>query len=120
MDDPSTRPSSPLFRLIVGSAALLAVVDAGLIRFWGSGPIVAEVPWFVPVMHSLIGFIAFSAAFLALGRYQVLRDPGSFWVGLAFAAFCLGNLFYVLAWPGLMPNNRAVIARLPSTSAWIV
>jgi PAS domain S-box-containing protein len=58
-------------------------------------------------------------AFLALGRYQVLRDPVSFWVGLGFASLGIGHVFHVLTWPGLLPGGRATIARFANTSAFI-
>lgn len=62
---------------------------------------------------------AWSVAFLSFGRYTVRRDIVSFWTGLGFAALATCQMFYVLTWPGLLPEGRAIVGNLPSTAAWI-
>ena len=108
-----------LFRAIIGTALLLGMLFVGLIVYWGAGPVLFETPWYIPTMHSFAGLAALSIAFLALGRYQVLRDPAAYWIGLAFAAFGLESVFFILTWPGLLPGGRGLIAQLPNTSGWI-
>lgn len=108
----------PLLVMILLTAIVLAFVTLAGYQLWGTGQIIGETPWYIPMMHSFTGLAAFSVAFLALGRYPVLRDPASYWVGISFGAFGILSLFYILSWPGLLPNGRAVIASLPNTSAW--
>lgn len=49
----------------------------------------------------------------------MLRTNGEQRIGLCFAIFGDLSIFFILTWPGLLPNGQAVIARLPGTSAWI-
>jgi hypothetical protein len=111
--------TAPLFRTIVGLALGLGILFVGLIGTWGSGPVLFETPWYIPTMHSFAGLAAVSVAFLALGRYSVLRDPTSYWVGIAFAVFGIQSVFFILTWPGLVAGGRGLIAELPNTSGWI-
>jgi len=108
-----------LLLAILGTAIGLSVLVLAITLFWGSGPVIAEIPWYIPMVAAFISLAGFCIAFLALGRYQVLRDPVSFWVGLGFATLSIGHLFYVLAWPGLLPDGRSIIARLDNTPALI-
>jgi hypothetical protein len=108
-----------LLLAILGTAIGLGVLVASIVIFWGSGPVIAEIPWYIPVVASFSSLTTLCVAYLALGRFQVLRDQISFWVGAGFASLAIGQICYVLSWPGLMPDGSAFIARLPNTSALI-
>jgi PAS domain S-box-containing protein len=107
-----------LFAIIL-TPLLLIVLTAVLYAFWGSGPVILVIPWFTPMFSTFVALTSFSVVFLALGRYLVLRDSISYWIGLTFAGFGIGLIFYVLAWPGLLPDDRSFIASLSNTAAWI-
>ncbi|MBI3977582.1 MAG: PAS domain S-box protein [Chloroflexi bacterium] len=114
------RQASTAFgRWLIGVASALTVVHGGVALVWGAGPIIAVFPWYVPMMHSFLALAALSIAFLGFGRYQVRREPTPFWIGMGFGVFAVFAIFYVLSWPGLLPDDRGLIARLPNTSAWL-
>ena len=104
---------------ILGSAILLAILIWGTAVIWGTGPVLTSAPWYIPLIGSSISLIAFLIGYLALGRYQVLRDPVSFWVGSGYLVYGLGQIFYALTWPGLLPNGDPIIGHQAGTSAWI-
>jgi PAS domain S-box-containing protein len=104
---------------IIAVPILVAVFFIVLYAAWGSGPVIAVIPWFTPMFSTFIALTALSVAFLALGRYQVLCDPVSYWIGLTFAGLGIGLVFYVLAWPGLLPNGQSFIAGLTNTAGWM-
>ncbi|HSK08221.1 MAG TPA: ATP-binding protein, partial [Vicinamibacterales bacterium] len=103
---------------IAAAAVLLAVLSATLYLCWGSGPVLAVIPWFNPLSLTFQALIALNVAFLALGRHRVLEDPTSWWTGVGFASYGIALVFYVLTWPGLLPGARAFAAALPGTAAW--
>lgn len=109
----------PFLLAILGTAIGLALVVVGITVFWGSGQELAEIPWYIPMVSTYSSVTGLCVAFLALGRYRVLRDPVSFWIGIGFASLCIGQVFYVLAWPGLLPNGSAIIARLTNTPTFL-
>jgi diguanylate cyclase (GGDEF)-like protein len=109
----------PLLLTIIGTAIIVTLVEAIFALSWGSGPPIAIWPWFVPMIHSLVVLAGLSVAVLTLERFSVLHDPPSFWIPMGFIALSLGNVFYILAWPGLLVGGEPILARLPSTSAWI-
>ena len=97
--DLTTRPRyDPLLLAIAGLVIGLTVLVVGIALFWGSGPVLVQHPWYVPLISAFVSLTSLSVAYLALGRYQVLRDPISFWVGCAFAAYGIGQIFYALPW----------------------
>jgi two-component system, OmpR family, phosphate regulon sensor histidine kinase PhoR len=112
----SRRTNDLLLRWLGGIAVGLALFYGVLALFWGSGAVIAVLPWYVPMMHSFAALAAFGIAFLALGRYRVTREPAPFWIGMGFVSFGILALFYVLSWPGLLPDERGLIAKLPNTS----
>lgn len=75
-------------------------------------------PWFVPMIHSFMTLASLSIAFLSFGRYLVLREPGLFWIGVAFTSFAVFAIFYVLTFPGLLPGGTALISQLENTVSW--
>lgn len=68
----------PLLIAILGTAIILAGLIVMMFLSWGTGQSLGVTPWYIPVTHSFAGLGAFSVAFLALGRYPVIRDPASF------------------------------------------
>jgi len=104
---------------ILGVGFLLAILVWGTAAIWGTGPVLASAPWYIPLVGSFISLIAILIGYVALGRYQVLRDPVSFWVGSGYLVYSLGQIFYALTWPGLLPNGDPIIGHLATTSAWI-
>lgn len=120
MEGDETSRSGVRFLLwLAGAAVILAVFHTVLAVVWGPGPIIAELPWYVPMMHSFLALAALSIAFLGFGRYQVIREPTPFWIGVAFSTFAVLAMFYVLSWPGLLPDERGLIAQLPNSSSWL-
>ena len=109
----------PVFRLIIGVTISLSIVFLVLYLWVGVGAVIGETAWYVPMMHALTGFVAFSVMALALGRHRVLGDPVSYWIGLGFGSFGIFQVFIILSWPGLLPGGRGVIAALPGTSGWL-
>jgi len=122
MDQPA-RPvrqrQDRLLAAIMGTTILLAAALAVGITHQGAGPRVVEMPFFVPAISATAGLAGLGVAFMVLGRYRVLRDAPAFWIGLCFGAQGILYLFYLLTWPGARADGQGIIARLPSTSAWI-
>ena len=104
---------------ILGTAFFVGFLIWGTAVVWGTGPVLAAAPWYIPLVSSFISLIALLIGYIALGRYQVLRDPVSFWVGSGFAVYGLGQIFLALTWPGMLPDGSPIIGHLGSTSAWI-
>lgn len=104
---------------IIGVTVGLVILHGILLLLWGLGPILVGLPWYVPMMHGLLALAALSVSFLAFGRYRVLLGPAPFWIGIGFSGFAILSLFYLLSWPGLIPEEQGLIARLPNTSGWL-
>jgi signal transduction histidine kinase len=109
----------PMLRKMIGTALLMSAAIGGLYLFWGHGPVIAVIPWFIPVANVFTVLTVFMIAYLAMVRYQVLGEPVSYWVGIAYAGLGIGVVFFILAFPGLLPDGRAILARLPNTSSWV-
>lgn len=116
---PARVLQDPLLLVIVGTAVLLAVGLGLLAALWGRGSIIRELPLFVPTIAGFTALAAACVAFLAFGRYQVLREPSAYWAGLAFGAMSILYVAYVLTWPDVGLDGRYALATLPNTSAWI-
>src|SRR5512146_3018850 len=116
--DHSFNARDPLFRTILGTGVLILLLYAGLSLVAGPGEVVLQIPWYNPIMSAFQALAAASVAFLALGRYRVLRDPVSYWTGLGFATATIALIFYELTWPGLKAYGGAVLSRLTSTALW--
>ncbi|HOM70982.1 MAG TPA: ATP-binding protein [Armatimonadota bacterium] len=106
-------------RAIIGFTILLGVLYIALHIYWMPEPIFVEIPWFSLIVFSFLTLTSISVAFLSFGRYQVLRDPVSFWTGMAFSSLSIGLIFDILAWPGLLPEGRSIIASLSNTASVI-
>ena len=118
--DYSAGKPDTLFRIIVGAAALLGVLYLGLYLFREWELIPAEIPMFVPMIHGFAVLECIAISFLALGSHRALRDPITYWIGIAFAFMAIFNVFYILSWPGLRADGQQVIGHLPGTAAWII
>ena len=114
------KDTKPLLRLIIAVAVLLTLLHIGMFAVWHPTPIITPLPWLIPMLNAILIVIASGVGFLALMRYRVLRDTISYWTGMGFAAFGAGFVFYLLAWPGLLPGGEPVIGHFPSTAAWVV
>ena len=112
--------ADPLFCVTTGTAILLAVLFVALDVFGDAWAIYTEAAWLAAPVHSFLVLATLSIAFLALGRYQVLRDAASYWTGMGFAGFGVGFLFYTLCFPGVWSNSDSILSHLSSTSAWVV
>ena len=76
-------------RLVRGAgifALILGVLTVGLYSFWGRGGTLIELPWINPVALTLQALTCLTASVLVLGRYRVLQDAASYWVGASVAA----------------------------------
>lgn len=113
------RYSDPLFRGIIGADILLLVANVAMLRHWGPAQIGPVIPWFAPLTYSFVALSALSVAVLALGRHLVLRDPASYWVGVGCMFCAVGYLFFILTWPGILPNGQSVLGHLANTPAWL-
>jgi PAS domain S-box-containing protein len=111
--------NDPLLLAIIGTAILLMIVVGVIAAFWGSDYVLAKAPFYVPLISAFIALTTLSVSYLALGRYQVLRDPLSFWVGNGFATYAIGQIFVVLTWPGLLPGDASILGHSANTSTWI-
>ena len=109
----------PLVLAIFGLALGLTVLVLGIALLWGSGPVLAQYPWYIPLISAFVSLTSLSVAYLALGRYQVLRDPISFWAGCGFATYGIGQIFYALTWPGVLPSGSSIFGHLANTPALI-
>jgi PAS domain S-box-containing protein len=109
-----------LLLAILATTIGLAALVIGIAVFWGSGPVLAEASWYIPLISSFVSLTTLTIAFVAFGRFHVLRDPVSFWVGSGFAVYGIGQIFYALSWPGLLAEGRSVLGNLPNTSSIIV
>lgn len=109
----------PLLLAIAGLILGLTVLVLGIALFWGSGPVLVQHPWYIPLISAFVSLTSLSVAYLALGHYQVLRDPISFWVGYGFAAYGIGQIFHALTWPGVLPDGSSILGQLPNTAALI-
>jgi PAS domain S-box-containing protein len=118
--NPSAGRADTLFRIIVGTAAAFGVLYIGLyfLRKWE--PTLAEIPMFVPMIHGFVVLESITIAFLALGSHRALRNPVTYWIGIAFASIAIFNMFYILSWPGLHADGRQVMGFIPGTAAWII
>jgi len=113
------RFNDPLLLAIIGTACGLAVLVLLIAFVWGSSPVLAELSWFNPMLFIAISLTSFIIALHTLGRCLVLRDAFSYWVGFGFVVSSIALAFYVLAWPGLLPDGRSFIAQLPGTAGFI-
>jgi len=113
------RSTRPLLRVLIGVAVGLAALNVALLLYWGSGFLLLSLEWYTPAAHTILALAGFSIAFLSFGRYVVLHEPETFWIGLAFGAFAILDVFYVLALPALLPGEESLIGDLPNTSAWL-
>jgi PAS domain S-box-containing protein len=109
----------PLLIAILSTAFFLAALVFGTAVIWGTGPVLVTAPWYIPLVSSFAALTTLLIGYISLGRYQVLRDPVSFWVGSGFAVYGIGQIFGGLSWPGLLPNGSSILGNLSSTSAWI-
>jgi signal transduction histidine kinase len=107
-----------LVRAAVALACLLGVLTAVLYLYRGTGATLPVLPWFNPFVMTFQALTCLIASALILGRYRVLRDRVSFWIGAGFSVYGIVVAFYVLAWPGLVPNRTSFLADLASTAAW--
>src|SRR6266487_592095 len=117
----SSIPSKfdPLLISIPVTAFALTILVVVAALFADADPILAKAPWYVPLVCAFISLTTLSVSYLALGRYQVLRDPLSFWVGSGFATYAVGQIFIALTWPGLLSGERSILGHFANTSTWI-
>lgn len=111
--------NDPLLVAIVGTAILLIIVVVLIAVFSGSDSVLATTPFYVPLISAFIALTTLSVSYLAFGRYHVMRDPLSFWVGNGFATYAIGQIFVVLTWPGLLPGDASILGHSANTPTWI-
>jgi PAS domain S-box-containing protein len=112
------EPRDRLVWSIAGAASLFGIGYGALYLVWGAGPVLAELPWFNAVSYVCHLLAAATVAVLAVGRYRVLREPVPYWISLGFAGYSLLVIFYLLAWPGLLPAG--VLTSHSNSAAWLV
>ncbi|RIL08189.1 MAG: hypothetical protein DCC71_00100 [Proteobacteria bacterium] len=114
---PARGPAWAL-RALAAVAGVLAAATLVLLLVWGRGRVVVELAWFNAFVFTLQAVTCAATSVLVLGRHGVLRDPASYWTGVAFAGYGIALGFYVLAWPGTLPDDASLVAELPGTAAW--
>jgi len=112
------QPSAGNLRALSWTTALLGLLTLALYLLVGSGPQLPALPWFNPMVLTFQVLTCTAVAGLAFGRFRVLRDPTSYWTGIGFCLYGVVLVFYVLAWPGLLPDGSSILGRLPGTAAW--
>jgi signal transduction histidine kinase/ActR/RegA family two-component response regulator len=100
-------------------AVSLAVFTTVLYATYGSAVRLLELSWFNAFGFTFQAVASAAVSFIAFGRYRVLQDSASYWIGMGFTGFAVALLGYVLAWPGLLPDGTSVLANLPGTAAWL-
>ena len=119
-EKPGVQPKRDrLLLALLGTVIGLTVLVIAIAVSSGSGPMLAEAPWYIPLISAFIALITLCISYLALGRYHVLRDTISFWVGSGFAAYGIGQIFYGLTWPAILPGGNSILGHLANTPAWI-
>jgi signal transduction histidine kinase len=113
----TTRPLLRAIVLIFFLGCLTVVVF--VLRF-GRETGFSAAPVIVPMAHGFFAIGALTICFLAFGRYRVLRDPVSFWIGTAFASSSVILAVYVCSFPVNLPHGGQFIALLPGPPAWIL
>ena len=108
----------PLLGWLLGLAVALTLLHGIGYLVLGPGPLLSPLPWFIPVIHTFVALAALSIAFLAFGRYSVLHEPATFWLGIAFVTFIVFLIFYALYWPDLMPDDPTIALRGQGFAAW--
>ncbi|MBU5637250.1 PAS domain S-box protein [Geomonas sp. Red69] len=104
--------------MIVIVAALLGLLNV-VVYFFAPATRYEVVQWYLPTVHAFVALCSICVAFLALGRHQVLRYPGPFWIGIAYLAHSIFSILRLLVFPTL-PGDRGIIDTLPSVSPWLV
>lgn len=112
------RRSASLYRWLAGPTLALACLHVLLFAAWRASDVLVVLPWYVPMIHSFLALAAACITFLAFGRFAVLREPRTLWVGIAFGTFAIYSVFYVLSWPNLLPDGKGLITNLLNTSGW--
>lgn len=119
-DKKAARPKrDALLMIMYATATGLAILVWGTAIIWGTGPVLEQLPWYIPLISAFVSLITLIIGYLALGRYQVLRDPVSFWAGTGFVLYSLGQVFYALTWPGLLPDGSPILGSSFNTSSLI-
>jgi K+-sensing histidine kinase KdpD len=107
----------PIAHLYAGTAIFLLALLA--LAFWSvrdAPPLV--LPWSLAVVEGLSLLAGLSVAFLCLGRYRVLHQPASLWIGVAFLANGALTVLYILSWPGLVWYG-GILTDNPNTAHWL-
>jgi PAS domain S-box-containing protein len=114
------RPYDPLLRLFAVVTVLLIVVHAVLLlRFHVNAAVPGQL-WLTPMFFSFFALSAVVVAILVLGRHHVLRDPASYWTGLAFVSFATGAFFYASSFPAILIAKQSGAVNEGSVSIWII
>jgi signal transduction histidine kinase len=110
--------NTSIYPWLIGTTAGLTALHLVLLLLWGPGFIPVILPWYAVVVDSFSILAAVVIAFVAFGRYQVLRDPPPFWIGVAFTGFTLFAIFDILTAPGLLPDRGSILTNFGGTSSW--
>src|SRR6476659_2868285 len=100
-DLPSDRHpyvADPLFRGVVGVTAFHAALYVFLILNLGQQSVSTPSGFSLIIMTLMPTgmMLAGIGAFLALGRYRVLGDPMSYWIGVGFTSYSVAMVFRTL------------------------
>lgn len=109
----SLKVALALAVMLVGAIAIFAFFTRNMFV-----PAV-EIPWFLPMMNGFLCLVSGCVAFLAFGRFAVLKDSPSFWVSIGSVGFMVGMLFNMITFPGLLPGGRSLVGSVPNTAVWM-
>jgi signal transduction histidine kinase len=115
-------PSSdrPLYKITIAASALMAAITLFLFLRFGRGVLVPDASAIVPMTNGFVALCGVAVCFLAFGRFKVLREPVSFWVGTSFAASSVMLVVYVLSFPSILKQGGEFVSLLPGPPAWIL
>jgi signal transduction histidine kinase len=102
----------------VGLSLALALYLSLLGVLWGSGPVLATLPLFVPTTEGFALVLALAITNLCSGRYRALREPPVLGTALAFWAYAILAAMFILSFPGLL-GQGAILASMPGAAVWL-
>src|SRR3990172_2404059 len=107
----------PPVRLFLVVAVLVVLGDGLFEILVGRGPVLVVLPWVEVTAESFAILAALSIAYFCLGRYRVLGEPPTLWVGLAFWANAIFTVLYLLTVRGVV-DSTSVLAVHPYAGDW--
>ncbi|MBI2952808.1 MAG: PAS domain S-box protein [Chloroflexi bacterium] len=110
------RGSGPMRLFLVATISVL-LIESLLLITMGRGPVLFRLPWVEITVQFFVVIAALGIAYFCVGRYRVLGEPGTLWVGLAFWAYAIFGLAYFLVIKGTV-DGGAILNVPPNAADW--